>query len=361
MVGGLTVTSSVENLPPWLCCSLELVSVAELVVLLSGARRTGRLDVKNGDHVRSLYFESGQYTGSSSTHTADRLGEILWRSGRISLDQLVIGGEMIKEGKLLGRALIELGFLQPAELRAALLDQAQSVFEAACVEERGQAVFFADSFHKSPLRFGVKTQELVDGALKAAREHRERLRKLGSLDRTFFAENLSPSASLPDSAIAVLQLAASSKASMTGRELIERAGLGPSAGVTALMHLIESGALSVDDGDDASRRVRRLCSAINLVMAALDEGGFGVGDAVREYLENPPARYEDSLSGLSLKEPLDGDAVLQQATFTQGGVPGMVQALGAVLDDALLQAQDTLPEALTQKVLQRVHALEGKG
>src|SRR5687767_13265797 len=94
-----------DNSPPWLACSLDVVSVAEIVGMLIAARRTGRLDVADAQGKRSLFFENGEYTGAMSTHAADRLGEVLWRSGKIGADQLLIASEQVKEGKLLGRAL----------------------------------------------------------------------------------------------------------------------------------------------------------------------------------------------------------------------------------------------------------------
>src|SRR5687768_14193824 len=98
---GLVVQGSKDG-APWLACDLEVATVAEIVGLLIAAKRTGRLDVVDPNGARSLYFETGEYTGSSSTHAADRLGEVLWRSGKLSLDQLLIAGEQVKEGKMIG-------------------------------------------------------------------------------------------------------------------------------------------------------------------------------------------------------------------------------------------------------------------
>lgn len=353
----------VAKIAPWLVCDLEMVSVAEVVSLLISARRTGRLDVVDAGGCRSLFFETGEYTGSMSTHAADRLGEVLWRSGRLSPDQVLIASEQVKEGKLLGRALIELGFIEPSALRKALVDQAVQVFEAACVEETGHAIFVADTFHKNPLRFGVGTTELVEGAIVRAREHRETQRKLGSLDRPCEIVNPPPqNQPLDEAGLALLQLATHARArggqELTGRELITKASLGRLGGCRALLALFDKGYLRPrDPAVDEGLKIKRLCTAINLVMAALDDAGFGVGDQVREYLDSPPATFEEALSGLSLAQPLDEAAALQHAQFITGGRGAMILALQALLDDALLQAGDTLPAELTRRVMDRVKAL----
>ncbi len=356
---GLRVQAA-EDSPPWLVCDLEVASVAEIVGMLIAAKRTGRLDVVDGGGTRTLFFETGEYTGSMSTHTPDRLGEVLWRSGRLSADQVLIASEQVKEGKMLGRALIELGFIEPASLRRALVDQAIQVFEGACVEETGHAVFRADQFHKNPLHFGVATRQLVDGAIVRVREHRDLMRKLGSLDRPYEVVTPAPSGQgLDEQALAVLQLVASARnKQLTGRELVHKANLGRIDGARALLTLVERGFLSTRASrGEEELMVKRLCTAVNLVMAALDEGGFGVGDQVREYLDAPPPSFEEALSALSLKEPLDEESTLQHAQFITGGCGAMIKALQALLDDALLQAVDTLPAELTRKVADRVKAL----
>lgn len=345
--------------PPWLACDLELVGVAELVGTLIAARRTGRLEITDAAGARALFFESGEYTGSSSQHAADRLGEVLWRSGRLALDQLMIAAEQVKEGKMIGRALIELGFLQPGELRRALVDQAVQVFQAACVEETGYAIFRADLFHRKPIRFGVSTAKLVESAVSSARAYRELLRKLGSLDRPL--DVLTPVAKDPldERAAALLQLVASArKKELSGREVITKANLARVDGARALLTLVEMGCVRLRaSAADEALRIKRLCAAINLTMAALDDAGFGVGAQVREHFQSPPPAFEEALANLTLDKPIDDAEAIEQSKFIAGGQPAMIKALEAVLDDALLQAADTLPELLTQKVRERVKAL----
>jgi hypothetical protein len=351
---------SARNGVPWLACDLEVINVAEVMGLFMSARRTGRLEVVDPLGTRSLFFESGEFTGSSSTHGADRLGEVLWRNGKLSLDQVMIATEYLKENKvMIGRALIDLGFFEPGALRQALIDQAAHVFKAACLEERGFALFRSDQFHKSPLRFGAATRALVDEAIQQARELRELLRKLGSLDRVMDAVTPAPSGRLEEQPGAVLQLVTSAKKlEQTGRQLVQKASLGRVDGVRALVSLVDGGWLRPRvSAAEESLKVKRLCGAINLLMAALDEAGFGVGDTVREYVDSPGPAHEEALSGVSLATALDDAQVLEQAGFITGGVQAMSRALQAVLDDAVVQAKDTLPAELTDKVLARIKGL----
>ncbi len=372
---GLRIQVSVPA-PTFLAASLDVAPVAELVGLLVRQRLTGRLDVQSPGGTRSLYFEAGSYTGSQSGFSADRLGEVLWRNGRISLDQLMIAGELVKEGKMLGRALVELGFLEGTELRTSLVDQALSVFQAACIEDKGSLVFVKDSYHRTPLRFGISTNDLVTQSLQDAAAHREVLARLGRLDRPLIVRPAGtaliarPGAddggfgtapfthTLDEGEQALLQLATSAKAARTAAELIAGSGMGGTDGARALLRLIEKGRIALMPMPaDEGVRLQRLCQAVAMAMAALDEAGFGIAEQVRELVENPPPHLEEALSGLTLREPLDVDTVTEQARFLPGGLIEMNTALQAVLDEALLQAEDMLPAEVTIQIRKRVKAL----
>lgn len=369
--------SAAAGCPSFLAASLDLTPVDELLSLLVRQRKTGRLDVIAKDGTRSLFFDGGSYTGCTSTYTSDRLGEVLWRAGRITLENLLIAGEQVKTGKLLGRVLIDLGFMASKQLRSCLVEQAVAVFRAACLQEHGVATFIAEVVHRSPLRFGISTQQMVDDAVTQARNHRHTVRKIGGLDRLFVAvKTAGPLPAAAATAVdqspaikfinegeqALWQLALSSPSARSAIDLIEGSGLGPYAGARALLELMTQGHVqSVTGASFQERRLRPLCQAITVAMAALDEAGFGSGDQVRELLQNPPAALDEAFSILSLHEGLEEGVVLRGAQFIAGGVVQMNAALQAILDEALRQVDDTLPADLTTAVSERVRLLLAAG
>ena len=61
---GAFVAGAIESAPfPWLCSSLEVASVAELVTVVTGGGQTGVLEVHTDAGVRRLYFVDGQFRG----------------------------------------------------------------------------------------------------------------------------------------------------------------------------------------------------------------------------------------------------------------------------------------------------------
>jgi hypothetical protein len=93
------------------------------------------------ESVRSILFDHGNVVGASSTAPGERLGEILWRFGAITreqLDEVVSAAE--RTGKRVGEAAIELEFVEPEELFVMMGRQVEEIFYAAV--HLGRASFF---------------------------------------------------------------------------------------------------------------------------------------------------------------------------------------------------------------------------
>lgn len=361
---GLLVAAAAADARPsaWLACDLSVMSVPELCTVFLGAQHTGALDVWSDGGRRRLFFESGSYTGAMSTDKEDRLGEVIWREGRISLDQLVIASETLEKGKRIGRFLVELGYLEARELRGFLRKQAKAVFLSACLEPAGQAFFLAGVRHPNPVRFGAETERLVDEALGLWAECARLERDVEPLDAVVRPVSPAPAGPRSEAQEALLQLAASAKAPITRAQLLDRAALGRVHGLRALSALLTSGYFEL--GEQKRReptakasRLARVCEGINDVMDALKSAGSGA-NAVREYLKNPPDHLADALSGINLDEQLDAEQLELQAQFAEGGKDAMEAGLTILLDFALFEARDTLSPDVVKRLQDTVSALD---
>jgi Domain of unknown function (DUF4388) len=92
----------------------------------------GELAVHGAEGIRSFYFERGNIVGAASSVEGERLGEILWRFGAITRDQLdeVVAAARVT-GKRLGEAAIDLEFVGPDELFQMMGRQVEELFYAA--------------------------------------------------------------------------------------------------------------------------------------------------------------------------------------------------------------------------------------
>jgi hypothetical protein len=339
----------------WLSASLDLVSVVELVTIIVGAQLTGALVVQTAVGTRRLFFEEGRFHGSRSNLVEDRLGEVLWRSGKISLDQLMIAGESITKDKRIGRVLVELGYLDVGELRLSLRRQGRAVFEAACLDDQGRATFLVGERNDNPVAFFEEPEQMIDEALTLIEDRERTLAQLGDLDAPFEVITHDVPYNLSEAEAALRQLAASAKEPLSGRELINKAKLRGLLGLKALALLVEEGVLgrveATFDGPPATMaaadeqpKVQRLVQALGIVMAQLDRGGFGLGDAVREFCASPPDAIADALAGVDV-DKLDADAITKHGElFTEGGMPQLEHGLSLLLDFALFEARDAMDE-----------------
>ncbi len=364
---GALVAGAIDEAPfPWLAASLDVASVAELVTVVTGGGQTGALEVHTKEGIRRLFFVDGQFRGSQSTHKDDRTGEVLWRMGLISLDQLVIATEYHSEKKRIGQTLVELGYCTRAQLREGLREQARFVFEAACLAESGMAIFVSGKSHPNPVRFGSSTDSLVDEVLDVVAEVVQLRAKLKPLDAPCRPSLPLPGGKRSEGEEALLQLAQSAKTPLTRAVLLEKSGLGTVTGLRALSSLIDQGCF-LDDERTLPRkrpvltpsRIERFCRAINRIMEVLDETGFGAGDEVREFVDNPPDAIAESLSAISLDSPLDAQSVRDQAEFLDGGERAMAAALDSLLDFAMFQARDMLDEDDAERLFGELSKLVG--
>jgi hypothetical protein len=124
--------------------------------------------------VRSIFFEGGHVVGASSNAPGERLGEILWRFGVITrdeLDQIVRAAD--ETGRRVGEAAIELAFVEPDELFRMMARQVEEVFYAAALV--GRATFFLfDGFEQArvPRRHHLSAGALLMEAARRTDELR---------------------------------------------------------------------------------------------------------------------------------------------------------------------------------------------
>jgi hypothetical protein len=348
----------------WWAGDLRCLGIIEGLQRVLEEEDTGRMVIRTDRATRSLYVEGGEYVGGTSDHKADRLGEVLWRAGRISLDQLMIAGESLEPGKRIGRVLVDLGYLEQKELRGALWQQARSVLEAACLETVGAVCFVRGQKSDNPIRWGVPTIQLLGETAAAFEEVEALTRRVEPLDAPCQPKIPAPSGLLDEPTEALLQLATSGRKKNYDRAaLLARADLGTLDGLRALANLVEGGYFIEEERasevvEEAEPRVRRLVKAVNLVMLQLKFAQGGPGEAVRGFLAEPPEHLEEVLSGISIDEDLEADAIELQAGFAEGGVERMERALVSLLDYALFEARDALDEEDVDRLDEEVASLD---
>jgi curved DNA-binding protein CbpA len=107
---------------------LRTVKLPILIRYLHRSKKTGVLTVRRNDQERSIYLKGGDIIFATSKYEDDRLGEMLLKASRITLEQYESSVSLLKTTrKRQGTILVEQGYITPKELFAAVLSQVKEI------------------------------------------------------------------------------------------------------------------------------------------------------------------------------------------------------------------------------------------
>jgi tetratricopeptide (TPR) repeat protein len=92
-------------------------SLVSLLVHLNRSRKTGTLSLSTPSFTKKIYLNAGDAIFASSTYEDDRLGEMLLKANKITVEQYDRSVELLKSAqKRLGAILVDLGYITPKDL-----------------------------------------------------------------------------------------------------------------------------------------------------------------------------------------------------------------------------------------------------
>jgi tetratricopeptide (TPR) repeat protein len=118
-------------------------SLARLLVQLNRNRMTGTLALTTASCEKKIYLSDGDVIFASSTYEDDRLGEMLLKAGKITVDQYDKSVEILKstKNKRQGAILVELGYLTPKDLFWGVKYQVKEIIHSMFIVEEGNYAF----------------------------------------------------------------------------------------------------------------------------------------------------------------------------------------------------------------------------
>ncbi|MBI5849337.1 MAG: tetratricopeptide repeat protein [Nitrospirae bacterium] len=129
-------------------------SLVKILVQLNRNRRTGTLSLATASFTKKIYLSEGDVIFASSTYEDDRLGEMLLKAGKITVEQYDKSVEILKStrNKRQGAILVELGYLTPKDLFWGVKYQVHEIIHSMFIVEEGDY-----EFHEGEL----PTQEVI--------------------------------------------------------------------------------------------------------------------------------------------------------------------------------------------------------
>ncbi len=130
------------------------IALVRILVYLNRNRKTGILSLTTPLFTKKIYFNGGDVVFASSTYEDDRLGEMLLKAGKITVEQYDKSVEILKasKGKRQGAILVELGYLIPKDLFWGVKYQVREIIQSMFLVEEGDY-----EFHEGEL----PTQEVI--------------------------------------------------------------------------------------------------------------------------------------------------------------------------------------------------------
>jgi hypothetical protein len=134
----------------------------DLVREVYGRRWTGMLTLNHTGAEKSIRVQEGRLVFASSSIPDDRLGELLLRRGRITLQQYVEAGQQVRKGgKRLGAILVEMGALDARELVKVVVDHTLEIIYGAFQWTEGHYHFTEGTGAAEDIVLKLSTPEII--------------------------------------------------------------------------------------------------------------------------------------------------------------------------------------------------------
>lgn len=233
--------------------TLDDFTLADVLRLVSIARKTGRLDVKGPGARGSIFFADGDVTHARSEPAARSLGEHLVERGILTPGQLAKAQASSKTKEGVSGALLASEMVSQQELSTA----ARAVIEDAVFElwglQEGEFSWAGGSPPATEVNLAISVENLIMEATRR-REELATMRRTLPADETVFALAPEPvGRRAPEGAISLTRdqwrVLAQVDGQRTVAEIAEASGLGSDAVLTVLHGLLRSGLIVRRGGD----------------------------------------------------------------------------------------------------------------
>ena len=145
------------------------LTLPTLLQSLCGEQQTGTLTLKDGSITKTLYFESGRVVFAASTDPEDRLGQLYFKRGMITLSALkeaVVSS--VEESRRMGTILVRIKAIRPQDLIWGVTEQVRMMVLSVFAWTRGTYLFQPGPLPSNEvITLKVPTPDLVMSGVKS--------------------------------------------------------------------------------------------------------------------------------------------------------------------------------------------------
>ncbi len=363
--GDVLLSSSVQpgdRKHPILYGDLRLFHVAELLALISSMSKEGILTLLVPHARKVIYFKQGNVVHAASSVEDDRLIEVLWRKGIITLAQLGKVSEQVRPGKRVGKLLIEKGIITPRQLYEGLQEQILEIIYSTFYFTKGEFIFEEGKLGKKYLAPPELTiRELIQRGLS-------RLDELYRLDNTFADRNiilyvrpLHLDVQMDEHEQYIKSLVNSKR---TVEQIIQTSRMGELETLRILSRLLNTGQLdiakpstaNVTIGDDPVDFFMEHAARIKTIYSFLKDFDHKAVDRLNAYLSIPAKKYKKVFKNVELDDEgrLDIKTIKENIKRFEIEEQSALAAMAAFYDYAKFQAMDVLDDEHCDELLDQL-------
>jgi hypothetical protein len=116
-------------------------TLCDIVGLVAQAGWKGELLVADGDASRSLFFEAGNVLGAQTTVLSERLGQVMYRRGVLTTEQVEGVQAAITEGRRFGETAVDMGLITRERLFELMAAQTEEIVFSTLLVSDGMFYF----------------------------------------------------------------------------------------------------------------------------------------------------------------------------------------------------------------------------
>jgi hypothetical protein len=359
-----------ERSKPLLYGDLRLFHVAEMMALISSMRKDGSLSLLVPHAKKKILFRAGEIIAATSTVEDDRLGEVLWRMGLLTLDQLSEVHDLVGPKKKLGAVLVERDLITPRQLYDGVKEQILEIVYSTFHFTKGEFVFVERQVpQKSKVRLDMSTRQVIKEGIRRVEEMMRLEERFPDRKSVLVPRPVVVDAQLDDHQKHLLGLVDGSRC--VG-DIIEKSHLGEFEALKALaklrqVGLIDERELAAEEDDDQVSLpdvLDEYSKILRLVHQTIKVESPGSETRMEAYIGSPPEKQKDVFAGVGFDADgqLDMETLYRNARDVENDDPRKLalDALQGLYDYAIFQAVDVLEEDVCDKMMNRLRKIRNR-
>ncbi len=137
-------------------------SVADSFSMINILQKTGMLIIKSDDRVKSVYFMKGEIVFASSNQPEDRLGYLLYKTGKLTREQWESAEKKMSAETRFGAILLKNELITPKNLWWGVKYQIEEIIYSMFAMSTGEFYFLEGAIPEEDLvRFSLNTQNML--------------------------------------------------------------------------------------------------------------------------------------------------------------------------------------------------------